>query len=59
VLQRGYAWLSDRDGHALTSVRQLSPGDTVRARLADGQAELSVLDVEPKSRPGTTRRANE
>ena len=59
VLQRGYAWLSDRDGHALTSVRQLSPGDTVRARVADGQAELNVLDVEPKSRPGTTRRANE
>ena len=58
VLQRGYAWLSDHEGHALTSVGQLVPGATVSARLADGRAELSVLGVE-HTRRGTTRKANE
>lgn len=58
VLQRGYAWLSDAQGHALTSVDQLTPGSTVRARMADGQARLNVLDVE-KTRHGTTGKANE
>ena len=42
VLQRGYAWLTDVRGHAVTSVRQLTRGDAVRARLADGRAELTV-----------------
>ena len=58
VLQRGYAWLSDASGHALTSVGQLVPGAAVSARLADGVADLSVLRVE-RSRPGTTGRGDE
>ncbi|MBS0339517.1 MAG: exodeoxyribonuclease VII large subunit [Proteobacteria bacterium] len=58
VLQRGYAWLSDSQGHALTSVAQLVPGTTVSARMADGQARLNVLET-VKSRPGTTGKANE
>jgi exodeoxyribonuclease VII large subunit len=53
VLRRGYAWLSDRGGHALTSVGQLVPGDTVTARLADGQAALHVAGVE-RTRPHPT-----
>lgn len=58
VLQRGYAWLSDAQGHALTSIDQLTPGATVSARMADGRAELSVLDVE-STRPSTTGKGNE
>jgi len=45
VLQRGYAWLSDPADRPLCSVRVLSPGMTVRARLADGTAELGVTKV--------------
>ena len=42
VLQRGYAWLADLEGHALTSVKATHPGQPVRATLADGQVDLTV-----------------
>ena len=42
VLQRGYAWLADSEGRAVTSARQLAAGDAVRARLADGTVDLTV-----------------
>jgi len=42
VLQRGYALLTDARGHAVTRAVALSPGDRVRARLADGSVELKV-----------------
>ena len=42
VLERGYAWLSDADGHALTRVGQLSAGQKVQATLADGSVGLVV-----------------
>jgi len=42
VLQRGYAWLSDVQGQALTSTKQLSVGQPVRATLADGEVNLTV-----------------
>ncbi len=42
VLQRGFAWLSDADGHALTSVAQTSPGQNLQATLADGVVDLTV-----------------
>lgn len=42
VLQRGYAWLADLQGHALTSIQQLSVGQPVRATLADGEVNLTV-----------------
>lgn len=42
VLQRGYAWLTDTDGHAIVSAKQLAPGDAVKARLADGEVDLTV-----------------
>ena len=42
VLQRGYAWLTDPAGRAITSARQLAPGDAVRARLADGTVDMTV-----------------
>lgn len=42
VLERGYAWLSGSDGHALTRVGQMSAGQNVRATLADGVVDLVV-----------------
>ena len=42
VLQRGYAWLADLEGHAITSVKTTHPGQPVRAILADGQVDLTV-----------------
>ena len=42
VLGRGYAWLNDASGSAITSVTQLQHGQQVRATLADGEVDLSV-----------------
>ena len=42
VLKRGYAWLADGGGHAVTSVKQTRKGQTVRATLVDGEVDLSV-----------------
>ena len=47
VLKRGYAWLQNQEGRALSSVKDLAPGQTVKARLADGQADLSVNSITP------------
>lgn len=43
VLARGYAWLDDGEGGAITSAQALTPGREVRAVLADGSAQLQVL----------------
>ena len=48
VLARGYAWLDDGQGRALSSVQQLSVGAQVRAVLADGEAQMQVLAATPK-----------
>ena len=42
VLKRGYAWLADAEGRAITSVRQTRTGQLVRATLVDGEVDLSV-----------------
>jgi exodeoxyribonuclease VII large subunit len=42
VLERGYAWLSDTGGRALTHVHQLHPGQTIQATLTDGVVPLTV-----------------
>ena len=47
VLARGYAWLDDGAGGAVTSVHSLLPGAEVRAVLADGSLDLRVLGVLP------------
>ncbi len=47
VLQRGYALLTDAQGHAITSVRQAHPGEAVRAVLADGEVALQVMPPRP------------
>jgi exodeoxyribonuclease VII large subunit len=48
VLSRGYAWLSDDSGRALTSVQQVAVGATVQARLRDGRVQARVTDVAPQ-----------
>ncbi|MEI6717617.1 MAG: exodeoxyribonuclease VII large subunit, partial [Betaproteobacteria bacterium] len=42
VLQRGFAWLSDEQGVAVSSVSQTKVGQSVQATLADGIVDLSV-----------------
>lgn len=42
VLQRGYAILFDETGDVLRSVRGVTPGTRLRARLADGELPLRV-----------------
>ncbi|KQY89369.1 exodeoxyribonuclease VII large subunit [Pelomonas sp. Root1444] len=49
VLARGYAWLDDGAGGAVTSVHGLLAGAEVRAVLADGSLDLRVLGVLPSS----------
>jgi exodeoxyribonuclease VII large subunit len=45
VLARGYAWLADPAGRAVTSVQQVSLGAELRAVLADGTATVQVTEV--------------
>ncbi len=42
VLQRGFAWLADEQGRAITSPRQTRVGQHVRATVAGGQLNLLV-----------------
>jgi exodeoxyribonuclease VII large subunit len=45
VLRRGYAWISDAQGHALTQASQAQPGQRVAATLADGVLDLTVQGI--------------
>ena len=42
VLKRGYALLSDAEGHPVVSVAQTALGQALRATLADGEVDLTV-----------------
>lgn len=42
VLQRGYAWLSDSAGQTVSSCGQTTPGQAIKATLADGTVDLTV-----------------
>jgi len=50
VLERGYAWLDDGQGRALSSIAQLQAGQDLRAVLADGEADMRVLSTVPTIR---------
>lgn len=50
VLKRGYAWLQNEQGQALSSASDLSPGMSVQAKLADGDVWMNVQ--EPKQSSG-------
>ncbi len=45
VLARGYAWLAEPGGRAVTSVAQVGIGTELRAVLADGSVGVQVTDV--------------
>jgi len=47
VLKRGYAWLQNAQGQALSSVEDLAVGQSVVAQLADGEATLTVDQTQP------------
>ncbi len=42
VLQRGFAWLCNAEGQAISSVAQTQAGQAVQATLADGVVDLTV-----------------
>jgi exodeoxyribonuclease VII large subunit len=42
VLQRGYSWLADMQGQAVTHAADTAPGQALRATLADGEVDLTV-----------------
>jgi exodeoxyribonuclease VII large subunit len=42
VLERGYAWLTDDLGQAMTHAKEFKSSQTVTATLADGQVKLQV-----------------
>lgn len=45
VLQRGFAWITDGQGQALTRVGQFQTGNQVQATLADGTVDLTVAET--------------
>jgi exodeoxyribonuclease VII large subunit len=49
TLARGFAWLTDEGGQALTSVAQVNEGARVNAQLVDGRVSTQVLNVVPHS----------
>ncbi|MGA9510520.1 MAG: exodeoxyribonuclease VII large subunit [Candidatus Sulfotelmatobacter sp.] len=49
VLQRGYALIFDAAGNLVKNAAQLSPGDTVRARLARGEIRAAVTATDAES----------
>lgn len=48
VLERGYAWLSDAQGRAITSAQSAAPGEMVTGVLADGTLRMRVELPTPK-----------
>ena len=48
VLERGYAWLSQPRGGAISSVTQLVPAQSIHAILADGVVDLRVDAIRPR-----------
>lgn len=47
VLQRGYAWLSDTQGQTISSCQQIHDGQALKATLADGTVDLTVVNAIP------------
>ena len=49
VLQRGYAVLRSRDGRIIYSVQQVQPGESINARLSDGELDAQVQEIKPST----------
>lgn len=45
VLERGFAWLTDANGAALTSAQSATQGQSVTAHLSDGTLTLQTLGI--------------
>lgn len=45
VLKRGYAWLTQENGQAISSVSQAHVGQRVRATLVDGGVDMAVTNL--------------
>ncbi len=56
VLARGFAWLQDDAGRAVTSVTQLSVGDELRTVLADGDVNVTVNEKIKKRKAAVARK---
>lgn len=52
VLSRGYAWLGDAQGRALSHVAQVAGGEKFTATLADGQLIATVDEVHTRTAEG-------
>ncbi|MDI9330121.1 MAG: exodeoxyribonuclease VII large subunit [Alphaproteobacteria bacterium] len=48
VLERGFSWLQDEQGRALTRTSELHSGQQVQVVMADGEADLRVLTPRPR-----------
>jgi exodeoxyribonuclease VII large subunit len=48
VLQRGYAWLTDTQGHPVSQVSTVHAGQALQAELMDGRLELTVQATRPQ-----------
>lgn len=47
VMERGYSAAFDASENVLTSVKQVSPGDKMKTRLADGRVYSRIETIEP------------
>ena len=47
VLKRGYAWVTDDEGQALTRAQDLALGQKLRLHLSQGQAGVTVSELYP------------
>jgi exodeoxyribonuclease VII large subunit len=45
VLQRGFAWVSDGQGQAVSCVRSLAVEQPLRVHMADGQVDVKVTQL--------------
>jgi exodeoxyribonuclease VII large subunit len=49
--RRGWVMASDGDGHAVKSVADLHPTDTVKLSFADGEATATITDIKQGEQP--------
>lgn len=49
-LERGYAYVTDEQGHVVTGIRQVSVGKKLTVAVTDGEIEADVTDIRPMRR---------
>lgn len=49
VLERGYTWLSDEHGRAVTRAHGVQPGQWLKGVMADGELHMRVMDEDGKA----------